>query len=235
MNSWQKSTLVSPELPWQWLPAGSDGDGGDGDADAGDTQDDQDGRDDSEDGDGSGDDEQFTREQYQALQRKYEAQRTQLQAADRNKSAAQKELDELKRKERTDLENAQADAKKAIEAEGLWKTKYENLARTNAFLIESARAKVQWHDPAVAMAAAKLTDLTIGEDGEVEGMDVLIKKLAKEKAFLVSDGATETDGDSGDGRRVTGSKVGGKRGTTNGGKPGQLSEEELKRRFPALR
>jgi hypothetical protein len=231
MSTWQKSTLVD----WASLRIrGGDGTddnaGADDDKNADDVNQDDDSSDDAADEDSSSG--TVSKADFDALQKKFDAQKNQLRAADKTKSAAQKQLEDLQRKEKSDLENAQADVKKLSEENAGWQGKYEKLALTNAFLTESACAKIQWHDPLVAQAAAKLSDLTINEDGEVEGMDAIVKKLAKEKPFLVNS-SSEADEDTTNGTKITsGSKVG--KGSTGKGKPGQLSREELIKRFPAL-
>lgn len=227
-----KSTVLSWSslAPWAWTPHGADGtDDTVGATDGDDVQ-----VDDIEDTDGDTDDTAgtpITQAQYDELQRKFTQIKTQLSANDKSKAALQKQLDDAARKEKTDLENAKADVAKLTEEGEAWKDRYERLALTNAFLIESSRAKVQWHDPEVAQAAAGLSALSVGDDGAVDGMAEAIKKLAKEKAFLVTTSGEETGTSGTTGK--TGTKVGTGKGST--GKPGQLSEQELVKRFPALR
>lgn len=55
----------------------------------------------------------------------------------------------------------------------------------NAFKAAAQEAKIKYVDDAM-----KLTDMstfTLGEDGKIEGLDDVVKKLAEEKPFLLSD------------------------------------------------
>lgn len=232
-----KSTILSPELlAHLWIPQGGDGaddDSGnntgedDADKDTGDAGD----EDEDEDGD-----EGYSKEAFAKLRADFNRVKKHLSNADRRKSAAEKALEEAQRKERSDLENAQADAKRLTDETTAWQARFTGMALTNSFLIESSRAKIQWHDPEVAQAAAKLTDMEVGDDGDVEGMAEAVKALAKNKPFLVNaagGSAGEENGKTKDDKVVSGSKLG--TGTKAKGKPSQLSEEELFARFPALR
>lgn len=226
-------TRIAGDEEWLgWIPSGGDGSDDSGNDD-GDSVDDDSTGDDSTDDDVPDEDEdepQDTKAALKKLQQDYARLKGHLQNADRNKSKAQKELDELKRKERTDLENAQADLAKEVEARTQWETRFRGLAVTNAFLTESQRAGVVWHDPEVAQSAAALKDLEIDEDGVVAGMADAVKKLAKEKPFLVNGGDQEEK----ERKPKTGSPVG---SGGSKGKPanGKLTKEELMAKFPALR
>lgn len=219
--------IVCPARGPVWLPSGGDGDG-DGAASTegtGET---------FEDADASteGDDAVTTTvdpAKYAKLEADYAALRNQLSASDRNKAKALADLEEVKRKERSELENAQADAKR-LEGEATgWQEKFRTLAIQNAFLAGSMEQKIQWHSPALALKAADLSTLAINpDDGSVDGMKELIKKVAAENPFLVTSttGTTTT--------AASGSNVGNGK-TTNKGKPGTLTQEELQKRFPALK
>lgn len=228
-----KSTILSPQLlAHLWIPQG--GDGAD-DTGSDDTGTDDDSTDDGDEGEEEEGDEGYSKEAFAKLKEDFDKVKKHLSNADRRKSAAEKALDEAKRKERTDLENAQADAKRLTEETAAWQTRFTGMALTNAFLIESSRAKIQWHDPEVAQAAAKLGDMEVGDDGEVEGMAEAVKALAKSKPFLVNAAGGDEEGENGktkEEKPVSGSKLG--TGTKVKGKNAQLTQEELMRRFPAL-
>lgn len=167
--------------------------------------------------------------------------KTHRSAADKSKAALQKELDDIKAKDLTELQKAQADAKKFEEESKKTSDRFRGLALTNAFLTESQKQKIQWHDPEVAQAAiAKaIKDLEVDEDSSVAGMDAVVKKLAKDRPFLVNS-AKDTDKEEEDTSKgkhgASGSGVG---SGSNGGKgkkeDGKLSAEELRAKFPALR
>src|SRR5919197_1258233 len=221
------TTIVPLEL-LLWLPWGADGQDDDTDESVDDDQDGDDGgQDDDQDQSAT-----VPRSELLELQKKFDDLRRHLSAADKNKSAAQKKLDELQRKDRTDLENAQADLQRVQEEGQEWKGKFLSLARTNAFLVASAQANVQWHDQVVAQAAANLADLEVDDSGSVEGIDAVIKKLSKDKPFLVRTAEDSDDGDT-EQRPKSGSRVGAKKKNT--GTKEDVSREELLRRFPALR
>lgn len=228
-----KSSVLSWSAlsPWSWTPHGADGTDDDDTGDGG-QQDDGGTQDDAGDDDDGAGTQTVTQAQYDELQRKFDQMKSQLSANDKSKAALQKQIDDAKRKEQTDLKNAQDDVARLTQEGVTWKDRYERLALTNAFLIESARAQITWHDPVVAQAAAALAELEVGDDGTVSGMADAVKKLAKDKAFLVnatpgSAGTAATNGSK------TGTKVGA--GKTGKGQSGQLTDEELKIRFPALR
>lgn len=226
-----KSTRIPLNL-LQWLPQGGDG------TDTS-TEDVEETEDSTEQEEKSDEDEEkpstVSREELNDLQRKFDAMRKQLQAADRNKSVAQQKLDELERKDKTELENAQTDLKKTQEESTGWREKFLGLARTNAFLIASARQQITWHDPEVAQAAAVLVSLEVGEDGTVDGIVDVIKKLAKEKPFLVNKGKSEESEGGDTNRKRSGSRVGSGGKAKDTGVADGLSAEELRKRFPALR
>lgn len=160
--------------------------------------------------------------------------RTHLSNSDKKKSAAEKALQDLKDKDLPDAEKARKEAAEARERSERQAVALRNLALTNAFLVASQKAKVNWHDPEVAQAAAtKYEGIEVDEDGRVTGMTEVVRKLAKDKAFLVDSGKPaeveekEKNGPSGS---STGA-AGGKKTSTKG----QLDKEELHRKYPALR
>jgi hypothetical protein len=171
----------------------------------------------------------------------YERLLTRMKAADRNRAEAQRKAEEYERKDKTELENAQADLKKAVEQHEKLQGNFKTLALTNAFLIASQRADIVWHNVKVAQKAAELGELEVDPDtGEVDGIDKAIKALAKEQPYLVK-GKENAEDEEDDGekkpkpRGTSGSGVGSTK--TPKGKPnnGKLTEDELRRRFPALR
>ena len=172
---------------------------------------------------------------FDKLQASFNAMKVQLSNADRNKSEAQKKLEELERKEKSELENAQADAKKSTEEAEGWREKFTRQALENAFLSGSMRANIVWHNSSLALRALQdeaSEPLTVGDDGAVDGMADKIKKLAKEQPFLVNTASDSEEETAGKKQTASGSNVGsgGKKSNNN-----KLSDEELKARFPALR
>lgn len=231
-----------------WPLLGSDEDG---DADEG--EGDDEGEDESEDGDeaeGSDDTDKskskskktgpVSREDFERIQR-------QLSNADRRRSEAetkaaalQKEKDEKERKDKPELENLRKDLDTVTKDHEALQGKYQRLALENAFFTASAQEKVTWHNPKVAQRAAAddLKDLEIDEDGNVEGIRDVVKALAKNNKYLVNTTTDEEDDEEEKPARrrgASGSGVGSVK-TTKSKKPnGQLSDEELRKRFPALK
>lgn len=161
-----------------------------------------------------------------------------LSESDRKKAELQKFKDEAERKGNTELQNLQKDHTKLTEDHTKLQGRFNKLALVNAFLTASAQEKITWHDPKVAQKAAELDDLEIDEDGNVEGIREAVKNLAKKSKYLVNSGS-EKDEDEGEEkparkRGPSGSGVGSVK-TSKGKKDGQMSDDALRARFPALR
>jgi hypothetical protein len=227
------------EYVWPLLGADGEDDGKGGEENA----DDDEGTDeeDSEDGDEessetgksgkskSGKEETVSKEEFERL-------KARMKAADKSKSKAEQERDELKRKDQTDLENAKADLDKATKERDKLQGSFTKLARTNAFLIASQQASIAWHNPKVALKAADLDDLEIDEDGNVDGIDAVVKKLAKDQPYLVNKGKDADDEEDADGkpparRGTSGSGVGSTKTPKGKKNNGVLSDDELRKRF----
>lgn len=158
-------------------------------------------------------------------------------AADRKREEKERELNELKNKDLPEVERLKKELEEAKATGTKSEASFKGLALTNAFLMATQRAKITWHDPDVAKAAAKLADLEVGEDGSVEGIDKIVKDLAKSKPFLVDGGKPAEDKEKTEEKKkngASGSAVGS--GGGNGkGEPGKPTREQLLSRFPALR
>jgi hypothetical protein len=209
----------------------SDDDGGDSDG-----NDDGDADQDSSTGDDSGKDDQSSSKKDDDAKKEptEEAKlREKLRLADQNRVKAEKELQKLKDKDLSELEKAKKDLAEKEKVDAAREEKAKALARENAFLKASQRAKVQWEDPELAQQAAKLEALEIDDDGQIDGIDAAIKKLIKDKPFLVAK-SKDDDGEEEDKTKgPSGSAVGGGRKKTKA--DGKLSEEDLRKRFSALR
>lgn len=230
---------------WPLMGADGEEEGSDDDADEGEEDDEEESDDDADGEDDKGSSK--TKKRSGPVSREdYDRVKNHLSKADRKKSELERENAELKkfkedreREGNTELQNLQKDLRTVTEERDSLNERFTTLARTNAFLTASAQAKIVWHDPEDAQAAAgrSLRELEIDEDGNVEGILDLVKDLAKRKKYLVNNG-TDDDDDEGERkstrRGASGSGVGSQR-TTKKGKPnGQLTDEELRRRFPAL-
>jgi hypothetical protein len=238
--------LSQSGLPlWPLLGA----DDGDDAADEDDSEDDGDGDSDEDDADDSqGDDDKgkkskrksgpVSREEFDAVTRR-------LSAADRRRAEAEKvaadlrkEKEDAERKDKPELENLRKDHGDLTKNHEALQNRFRKLALVNAFLTASAQERIAWHDPKVAQKAADLEDLEVDEDGNVEGIRDAVKLLAKSHKYLVNSG--KEDGDEGDGkeerrRGASGSGVGSTKTSKGKKTTGQLSREELIKRFPALK
>lgn len=169
--------------------------------------------------------------------------RKQLSESDRKKSVAEKELADLKKSTLPDKEKAAAELAEVTTERDSYKDKFTNLARTNAFLTASAQEEIVWADPedAQAVAGKSLRELDISDDGDVDGIRELVKSLARKKPHLVKQANNSDDGDKDDKDKnkrrngASGSGVGSRGARSNGAKKGQLTDEQLVARFPALR
>ena len=166
-------------------------------------------------------------------QAKYDQIKKHLAEADRKKQAALDELKKLKTKDLPEAEKLKADLDEASTERDTYRDKFTKLARTNAFLMASQKLKVNWNNASTALKVGDFDDLEINDDGSVDGMEQAVKDLAKEHPYLV---AKEQSGDEEDGTKrppKSGSVVGSK---NKGKKPeGELSDEDIRKRFPALR
>jgi hypothetical protein len=234
---------------WPLLGGDGEDDGADdegGDDDDGEADDDAQDTDDN-DGDDAGNNGKrkksgpVSREEFDAVTRRLSAADKRRSEAEKTAAALQKEKDEKERKDKPELENLRKDLETATKERDTLQTKFRNVAMVNAFLTASAQEKIAWHNPKVAQRAAAddLKDLEIDEDGNVEGIRDVVKALAKANKYLVNagkDGDDEEEGDKKPPRRgASGSGVGSAKNNGKGTKPkGQLSDEELIKRFPAL-
>ena len=229
-----------------WPLLGADGEDEDkGEDDEGDEGGEDEEEDADEDAEDKGDDEgKKTKKRTGPVPREeFERVKNHLSKADQKKAALEKENAELKkfkdeqeRKGNTELQNIKKDLEGITRERDTYRDRFTAMARTNAFLTASQQLKVVWHDPTDAQAAAgkELRDLEIDEDGNVEGIKELVKDLAKRKKYLVNTGDSDDEDDGDKKRGASGSGVGSVK-TKSNGKKGQLSPEELRKRFPQLK
>lgn len=209
----------------------------DGDSDEGDDADDSQGDDDkgkkSKKKSGP-----VSREEFDAVTRRLSAADKRRSDAEKEAAALRKEKEDKEREGKPELENLRKDHDELVKNNEGLQNRFRKLALVNAFLTASAQEKIAWHDPKVAQKAADLEDLEVDEDGNVEGIRDAVKLLAKSHKYLVNSG--KEDGDEGDGkeerrRGASGSGVGSTKTSKGKKATGQLSREELIKRFPALK
>lgn len=170
------------------------------------------------------------------LEKDLQTMRTHLSNSDKKKAAAEKELKELKDKDLPEAEKLRKEAAEAKERGEKQSKALRDLALTNAFLLASQRGKINWHDPEVAQSAAvKYEGIEVDENGVVTGMADAVKKLAKDKAFLVDAGKPAEDKDEKEKNGPSGSTTGAAGGGSKTKTKGQLDKDELRRKYSALR
>lgn len=242
-----QAIAVRDGLPLWPLLGGDDGDDDGADDEGGsedDDEDDSDDVDDEDDGDDKGKKSKkkksgpVSREEFDAVTRRLSAADKRRAEAEKVAADLRKEKEDAERKDKPELENLRKDHGDLTKNHEALQTRFRKLALVNAFLTASAEENIAWHSPRVAQKAADLDDLEVDEDGNVEGIRDAVKQLAKSHKYLVNSGKEkDDDGDGKEERRrgASGSGVGSTK-TSKGKKTnGQLSREELIKRFPALK
>jgi hypothetical protein len=158
-------------------------------------------------------------------QSEFDAVKSRMQAADQRASRLEQELRQLRDKDLPEAEKLQRDFKELQDSNAKLTEVNRQLALDNAFLKANA---FKWKDPEAAMKLADLSEVEIGADGKVTGLEQALKKLAESKKYLLEDEAAE----DGPGKGVSAPAMGG-RGTQKDDK--RSSRAELAKRFPALR
>jgi len=153
-----------------------------------------------------------------------------MRAADRRASAkeqeltaAQQKLKEYEDKDKTELERANAAVEQANKERDDARAALRAQQVNNAFLTSN---KHVWHNPERALSLLDLSEVTIGDDGTVLGIDKAIESLAKSDPYLIKaddDNKPPPPGSSG---VPAGS---------GGGKKNANSREQLMDKYPALR
>lgn len=175
-----------------------------------------------------------SKEEKTVSQARFDKLTKQLQAADRRRTEAENELKQLRDKDLPEADKLQRDLQEATERAAKFEGNFTNLARQHAFLLATSEAKIQWQNPKAALRLAELKDLTINDDGSVDGIDEAVRALAEEHPYLVQEATTDTGADKDTKPKPrSGSPVGS--GTGKAKKGGGLTDEELRQKFPALR
>jgi hypothetical protein len=220
-----------------WLCQGSsDDDAGDGDVDGG-ADGDDDGDADAGGGNTDGTDAKKTKA---PTQEEFDRIQKHLSNADRKKVAAERKVVELETrlkaletKDLPEAERAKAEHEEVVKDRDGYKSKFEKLARTNAFLLASESEKLAWANSSAAIRVGDLDDLEIEADGTVPGMTEAIKKLAADHPYLLAPKDSTDTEEKNTPPAKSGSVVGSKK---KGAKvETKYTDEELARIFPSLR
>jgi hypothetical protein len=161
----------------------------------------------------------------------YEKALERMRAADRAKSAAEqreaelaKRLREFEDKDKSELEKAQRNAEEAIKERDEAHAALQRERINNAFLTSNTYA---WHNSERALSLLDLSEVTIKDDGKVEGLDKAIASLAKSDPYLIK----TSDETKGSDLPPSGSPAG------SGAKNGKATtdRDKLMDKYPALR
>jgi hypothetical protein len=96
----------------------------------------------------------------------------------------------------------------------------------------STNTKHSWKNPKAALKLLDLSEVTIGDDGEIEGLEDAIDALAKSDPYLLKDEDDEDEDDK-DKRKQT--KTGQRSGGGRQRKTGVPNRDKLVAKYPALR
>lgn len=157
-----------------------------------------------------------------------------LSASDKKKSELERELAALKGKDLPELDKVKGDLATVTEERDGLKTSFQNLARTNAFLMTSQQLNLQWINPATALKVGDFDEIEIADDGTVEGMEAVLKKLKKEHPYLIAKPKAddEEEEEATPPARKSGSAVGTRPRKTAG--KVELTDEQITKRFPGV-
>lgn len=173
-------------------------------------------------GNSGDDDKPVTREEFNKLFEKMRNADRRATAAEKEAKEKQKKLDEIETAKLGDVEKAKKEAADALAERD------ERVAELKKTRLETAfikHAGVTWHDADTAYAilsTSYMSDVAIGDDGVVTGMADAVKKLVKDKPFLVNTGVAANG--------ATGSSHNSRKGDTDEQK--KARQAELTRRMP---
>lgn len=215
-------------------PDDPDADGDDADDDEAD--DDGDDAKDGDDADKDDDTDDDDKPKYSA--REYDKIKRRMQAADKAKNDALKRLADLQKNGSKELEKQVREEMDAL------RPRAEKLEKDNASLrlqvaFSTTKVKgVEWVDADAALRLIDLSEVEIDpETGAIDKRDlaIAVRRLAKEKPYLVKKADTSGGGGSNEGNDDTGSSSGAPMNSTRKGKrKTETSRTQLASRFPVL-
>lgn len=163
----------------------------------------------------------------------FETLRRQLSAADKKREEAERKAKEFEDRDKTELDKATERATAAEAERDKAREEAAQLRLERTMLADPTYGADKWHDPEDVLVrlqrAVKDGQVTITDDGKVEGVPNFLKKLSTEKKYLL-----KTESGSAGTTSATGS-------TMNGDKRGKSDEDakakraRLEAEFPALR
>jgi hypothetical protein len=221
--------VVGGRVVWPVI-GGADDDGSTNDGNAGDNNDagqnDQGGEgqqnNEGQTGDSTNDDEGQKSETVSKAD--FDALFSRMQAADRRASNAENELKKLQDVGKTEQQRKEDEAAAALKEAETLREQIKHARIGNAFLTVKG---FNWHDPSDALdmlMARYLDGVEADDDGKVTGIEAAVKKMAKDKSYLIKTEAGSTAGDQMNGKR---------KGEGNSADQ-KAKDAELVKRFPAL-
>lgn len=208
---------------WPILGASKDDDDPDGDDPSGDDPDDD--SDDEDTDDDSGSDEEIKDPKVHKLSKENEKHRQRNNRLREENERMQARLKEIEDKDKGDLEKAtESVTDLTTKNETLEKTVGEQALRI-AFLEDTS---FKWKNPKTALRLADLSEVTIDDEGNVEGLNEALKALAKDEPYLLAD--EDDDSDDGPPRKPSAGEPP-KRSKSKG----QTDRSNLLKKYPALR
>jgi hypothetical protein len=159
--------------------------------------------------------------------------RRQLSAADKKREEAERRAKEFEDRDKSELDKATERAAQLEAERDSAREEAAQLRLERTMLADPTYGADKWHDPEDVLVrlgkAVKDGQVTIKEDGKVEGVTAFLKKLSIEKRYLLKSegGSAATSG-------ATGSAMNGdKRGAS--GESKEAKRARLEAEFPALR
>ena len=122
-----------------------------------------------------------------------ELKRVNAESAERRIKIREIEEAETARKEAemSEIERAKAQAQKAEDALKEREAQYRQ--DRIRYAVEMTATQMQFHDPGDAYKLLNLSDVTVGEDGEVIGAKAALETLAKDKPHLIKNAIPPSD------------------------------------------
>lgn len=147
-----------------------------------------------------------------------------MQAADRRASNFETELKKVTDAGKSEQQRKEDEAAAAIKERDELKQEVRNARIGNAFLTVTG---YNWHNPSDALdmlMARYLDGVEVDDDGKVTGIDAAVKKMAKDKSYLIK---TETSSTAQD-------QMNGKRKGEGNDADQKTRDAELLKRFPSM-
>lgn len=169
---------------------------------------------------GATDDGRDPQRKIKALEEEKDRHYTARTKAEQERDEVARRLKEYEDKDKSELERTQGKVEELTNENAALKAQLERLQIDNSFFVENS---VQWHDPADAkeFVLRELGEVKVDDKGRVVGLKEAIEKVAKAKPYLVKP------------------ETGGERPPASGQPPrkqgGNASDDEMRRRYPALR